>query len=70
MAKDPNDRTTLDLESNNTDRAARAVRDYQKGQATTSFMRGQLSLEGVDMMAVSLATRVPISTLEKLKAGR
>lgn len=69
MAKDPKDQSTLDLEHNRTDRAIRALRDYQTGKATTGFMRSQLAAEGVDMLAVSLGTRVPVSMLEKLKAG-
>lgn len=67
MAKDPNAVNQLDIEGNATDRAIRAVRDYQKGAATTGFLVSQLALQGVNFQLVSLATRVPVAMLQKLR---
>lgn len=55
---------------NNIDRAIRAVRDYQKGAATTGFVRHSLqALRLADLKAVSIATRVSEPALEKLREG-
>lgn len=54
---------------NRTDRAIRAVRDYQAGKATTAFLRSTLiDLPSNSLLFVSLASRVPVATLEKLRA--
>ncbi|QXP08050.1 MAG: hypothetical protein [Arizlama microvirus] len=59
----------MDIEKGPTDRAAQAVRDFQKGQCTSSFLRACLKeLSPNQMLWVSLATRVPSGTLEKLRA--
>lgn len=59
--------TQLDIEHNQTDRAIRAVRDFQKGAATSSFVMDTLSkLKDNQMLYVSLATRVPVSQLKLL----
>lgn len=68
MAQDRNDKATLDLEHNNLDRAIRAVRDFQAGKATVAFTKaavGKLAPE--DLSTLSLATRVPVRELEKLR---
>lgn len=68
MAQDRNDKTTLDIEHNNLDRAIRAVRDFQKGACTVSFVRAAVkAIPAEDLATLSLATRVPASQLEKLR---
>jgi len=50
------------------DRANRAVRDYQAGKCTTAFVQDALSKIRVgDLVKVSIATRLPVSQLEKLR---
>lgn len=68
MANDTKTPTQLDIEMNNIDRAIRAVRDYQKGAATTTFVKASLkAVKPGDLEAVSLATRVPMARLEGLR---
>lgn len=70
MATDKNDRQTLDLEHNLLDRAIRAVRDYQKGACTTSFVRAAVrAIPAEDLATLALATRVPAGRLEELRKG-
>lgn len=60
--------TQMDLDMNQTDRAIRAVREYQTGKATTSFVRDSLAaLPESSLLYVALATRVPETTLRKLR---
>lgn len=67
MAKEP---TQLDIEKNASDRAAQAVRDFQKGQATQTFVRACLNdLTENQLLWVSIATRLPMGTLRALKGG-
>lgn len=55
---------------NTMDRAIRAVRDYQKGQCTTSFVRANLqACEAEDLATIAIATRVPSGQLERLRNG-
>jgi hypothetical protein len=68
MAKDQNDNRTLDLEITNVDRAIRAIRDFQKGQATVSFTAHSLAaVKPQDLAIVAAATRVPITQLERVR---
>lgn len=60
--------TQLDIEMNNLDRAARAVRDYQKGAATRSYVRDALlKIDPKNLKAISIATRVSLEGLEHLR---
>lgn len=53
---------------NNLDRAARAVRDYQKGAATSSYVRDALQkVDPKNLKAISIATRVSLEGLEHLR---
>jgi len=64
----PSPPTQLDIEHNNLDRAIRAVRDFQKGACTVSFVTAAVkAIEAEDLATLALATRVPSSTLEKLR---
>lgn len=57
-----------EVEQNLTDRAIRAVRDYQAGKATTPFVVDSLAkLPPNSLLFVALATRVPEATLWKLR---
>lgn len=68
MAQDRNDKATLDIEHNNLDRAIRAVRDFQAGKATVAFTKAAVAkLAPEDLSTLSLATRVPVRELEKLR---
>jgi len=61
--------TQLDIEANQIDRAIRAVRDFQKGACTVTFVRAALgAIKAEEVATVSLATRVPTGQLEKLRA--
>lgn len=67
MATDKNDTKTIDIDWNAVDRAIRAVRDYQKGQATTSFVRATLSkVPASELPLVSVATRLSMAQLQAL----
>lgn len=69
MANEPKG-TQLDIEITNLDRAIRAVRDFQKGAATVSFVRAAMkAIPAEDLATVALATRVPSGQLEKLRGG-
>jgi len=58
----------LDIENNNLDRAIRAVRDFQKGACTVSFVRASVkAIAAEDLATLALATRVPAAQLEKLR---
>lgn len=53
---------------NNLDRAARAVRDYQRGAATSSYVRDALQkVDPKNLKAISIATRVSVEGLEHLR---
>lgn len=53
-----------------TDRACRAVREFQAGRATTAFVRSSLEkLSPNALLVVSIGTRVPLKQLEALKRG-
>lgn len=69
-APNPHKGEQMDIEKGKTDRAIRALRDYQGGKATAAFVRACLvDLEANQLLWVSLATRIPTGTLEKLKTG-
>lgn len=69
MAIDKNDNRTVDIENNNLDRAIRAVRDFQKGACTVSFVRAAVkAIAAEDLATLALATRVPSGQLEKLRS--
>ncbi|QXP08296.1 MAG: hypothetical protein [Arizlama microvirus] len=70
MANEKTVPTQLDIEHNNLDRAIRAVRDFQKGAATTAFTKNALkAIQAEDLATVALATRVPSGQLEKLRGS-
>jgi len=67
MANEPKG-TQLDIEANTLDRAIRAVRDFQKGACTVSFVRAAVkAIPAEDLATLALATRVPSGQLEKLR---
>lgn len=68
MARDNNDTKTLDIDPlNQVDRAVRAIRDYQKGQATAGFMRATLAnVKAEDLGLVALGTRLSLAELQRL----
>lgn len=52
-----------------TDRAITAVRDFQGGKATTSFVKACLAdLDQKQLLVVSIGTRVAVASLEALRA--
>lgn len=58
----------MDIEENEIDRAVRAVREYQKGAATTGFVRSQLkAVKASELKLVAIATRIPLGSLETLR---
>lgn len=62
--------TQLDIEHNALDRAIRAVRDFQKGACTVSFVRAAVkAIPAEDLATLALATRVPSGQLEKLRGS-
>jgi len=62
--------TQLDIEHNNLDRAIRAIRDFQKGAATVSFVKAALkACPAEDVATIALATRVPAAQVEKLRGS-
>lgn len=68
MAIDRNDNKTADLEDTVHDRAIRAVRDFQKGAATVTFVKIAIkAVPASELDLVALATRVPKAQLEKLR---
>lgn len=68
MAQDRNDTKTVDLEHNTTDRAIRAIREYQKGACTTAFMKASLTaVPASELALVAIATRIPVSQLTVLR---
>lgn len=67
---DGNPPDNLDHNDNKTDRAIRALREYQGGKATTAFVRQALrELSPDSLLMVSLATRVPSGTIDKIRSG-
>lgn len=62
--------TQTTIDGNQTDRAIKAVRDYQKGACTTPFVKDSLrALPPGSMMYVAIATRISVSALEALRDG-
>lgn len=68
MAQDRNDTKTVDLEHTVLDRAIRAVRDFQSGKATVTFVKNAVkAIPAEDVAVLSLATRVAAKDLERLR---